>query len=45
MFCNWWDNPTNPDVWHKHQVGFLQLLLCTSVAVAALLPVPLAAMI
>lgn len=20
MFCNWWDNPTNPDSWHKHQV-------------------------
>jgi hypothetical protein len=21
MFVNWWDNPTNPDSWHKHQVG------------------------
>jgi hypothetical protein len=20
MFVNWWDNPTNPDSWHKHQV-------------------------
>lgn len=20
MFVNWWDNPTNPDIWHKHQV-------------------------
>jgi hypothetical protein len=21
MYVNWWDNPTNPDSWHKHQVG------------------------
>jgi hypothetical protein len=20
MFINWWDNPMNPDAWHKHQV-------------------------
>jgi hypothetical protein len=20
MYVNWWDNPTNPDSWHKHQV-------------------------
>lgn len=20
MFVNWWDNPTKPDLWHKHQV-------------------------
>jgi hypothetical protein len=21
MFVNWWDNPMNPDAWHKHQVS------------------------
>jgi len=21
MFINWWDNPMNPDAWHKHQVS------------------------
>lgn len=21
LFVNWWDNPYNPDSWHKHQVG------------------------
>lgn len=20
MYVNWWDAPTNPDAWHKHQV-------------------------
>jgi hypothetical protein len=23
MFVNWWDNPTNPDSWFKHQVRLL----------------------
>lgn len=27
MYVNWWDNPTNPDSWHKHQV-------CTAAAAA-----------
>jgi hypothetical protein len=22
MFVNWWDNPTNPDLWHKHQLAW-----------------------
>lgn len=22
MYVNWWDNPTNPDLWHKHQVFY-----------------------
>ncbi|KIZ02379.1 hypothetical protein MNEG_5576 [Monoraphidium neglectum] len=25
MFVNWWDNPTNPDVWHKHQASPIEL--------------------
>ena len=25
MFVNWWDNPTNPDSWFKHQV---RVVLC-----------------
>lgn len=22
MYVNWWDNPTNPDLWHKHQLAW-----------------------
>lgn len=22
MYVNWWDNPTNPDSWHKHQLAW-----------------------
>lgn len=22
MYVNWWDNPTNPDAWHKHQLAW-----------------------
>jgi len=21
-FVNWWDNPKNPDLWHKHQLAW-----------------------
>lgn len=22
MFVNWWDNPMNPDAWHKHHLAW-----------------------
>eukprot|EP00775_Hariotina_reticulata_P006253 gene6253-6491_t len=40
MYVNWWDNPTNPDSWHKHQGGHKSFVCLHSDMVAQLTEQP-----